>query len=228
MTEKVLIFDSGALISFSMASLIQELRELKKIFRGKFIITEDVKREIVDKPLNIKRFELEAMRIQELLDEKILELPISLKVSDYEIREKTQEFLDIANNTLYGKDKSIHLIDLGEASCLALSKILNEKGIDNIVAIDERTTKILGEKPENLRKLMEKKLHFSLTEKKENFKFFKGFRFIRSTELIYVAYKKGIIKIKNKNILDALLYALKFNGAAISDDEISEMKRLVL
>ncbi|SRR3990172_4345380 len=228
MTEKVLIFDSGALISFSMASLIQELRELKKIFRGKFIITEDVKREIVDKPLNIKRFELEAMRIQELLDEKILELPISLKVSDYEIREKTQEFLDIANNTLYGKDKSIHLIDLGEASCLALSKILNEKGIDNIVAIDERTTRILGEKPENLRKLMEKKLHFSLTEKKENFKFFKGFRFIRSTELIYVAYKKGIIKIKNKNILDALLYALKFNGAAISDDEISEMKRLVL
>lgn len=223
---KILIFDSGALISLSMASLIPELKELKKIFRGKFIITEQVKNEVVDKPLNIKKFELEAMRIQELIDSGILEMPSSVNVNESEITEKTEQLMNIANSTFYGKGRNIHLIDVGETSCLVLSRILTERKIDNLIAIDERTTRILGEKPENLKKYMENKLHFSLNENRKNFKFFQGFRFIRSTELIYVAYKKNLISMKNKNILDALLYALKFSGTSISDDEINEIKRI--
>ena len=223
---KVLIFDSGALISIAMAGLIPELKELKKIFKGKFIITREVKSEIIDRPLTIKRFELEAMMLQELIDSGILEMPSSLNVSDAEIMEKTEQIMNIANNTFTGKERNIHLIDLGESSCLALSRILTEKKIENIVVVDERTTRLLGEKPENLKKYMESKLHFSLNENRANYKFFSGFRFIRSTELMYVAYKKGIIKIKNKNLLDALLYALKFKGTAISDDEINEIKRI--
>ena len=223
---KTLIFDSGALISIAMAGLIPELKELKKIFKGKFIITKEVKSEIIDRPLTIKRFELEAMMLQELIDSGILEMPSSLNVSDAEIMEKTEQIMNVANNTFTGKERNIHLIDLGESSCLALSKILTEKKIENIVVVDERTTRLLGEKPENLKKYMESKLHFSLSENKSNYKFFQGFKFIRSTELMYVAYKKGIIKIKNKNLLDALLYALKFKGTAISDDEINEIKRI--
>ena len=223
---KTLIFDSGALISIAMAGLIPELKELKKIFKGKFIITKEVKSEIIDRPLTIKRFELEAMMLQELIDSGILEMPSSLNVSDAEIMEKTEQIMNIANNTFTGKERNIHLIDLGESSCLALSRILTEKKIENIVVVDERTTRLLGEKPENLKKYMESKLHFSLSENKSNYKFFQGFKFIRSTELMYVAYKKGIIKIKNKNLLDALLYALKFKGTAISDDEINEIKRI--
>ena len=209
-----------------MAGLIPELKELKKIFKGKFIITKEVKSEIIDRPLTIKRFELEAMMLQELIDSGILEMPSSLNVSDAEIMEKTEQIMNIANNTFTGKERNIHLIDLGESSCLALSRILTEKKIENIVVVDERTTRLLGEKPENLKKYMESKLHFSLSENKSNYKFFQGFKFIRSTELMYVAYKKGIIKIKNKNLLDALLYALKFKGTAISDDEINEIKRI--
>ena len=209
-----------------MAGLIPELKELKKIFKGKFIITKEVKSEIIDRPLTIKRFELEAMMLQELIDSGILEMPSSLNVSDAEIMEKTEQIMNVANNTFTGKERNIHLIDLGESSCLALSKILTEKKIENIVVVDERTTRLLGEKPENLKKYMESKLHFSLSENKSNYKFFQGFKFIRSTELMYVAYKKGIIKIKNKNLLDALLYALKFKGTAISDDEINEIKRI--
>ena len=209
-----------------MAGLIPELKELKKIFKGKFIITKEVKSEIIDRPLTIKRFELEAMMLQELIDSGILEMPSSLNVSDAEIMEKTVQIMNIANNTFTGKERNIHLIDLGESSCLALSRILTEKKIENIVVVDERTTRLLGEKPENLKKYMESKLHFSLSENKSNYKFFQGFKFIRSTELMYVAYKKGIIKIKNKNLLDALLYALKFKGTAISDDEINEIKRI--
>ena len=223
---KALIFDSGALISLSMSSLIEELRSLKKIFNGKFLITKEVKGEVVDRPLIIKRFGLEAMRTQQLIDDGVLEMPSSMKISDSEISQKTYEFLNIANNIFETRKRPVHLIDVGEASCLALSRILDERGIENIIAIDERTTRMLGEKPENLKKLMEGKLHMPIFEKKQNYKAFKDFKFIRSTELIYVAYKKGLIRMKNKNVLDALLYALKFKGTAISDDEINEIKRI--
>ncbi len=226
MTQKILIFDSGALISFAMSGLIGEIRNLKNVFNGKFIITKSVKEEIIDKPMTIKRFELEAMMIQQLLDEKTIEMPPSLGIDEGRIMGETHNILGMANNIFYTRKRPVHLIDIGEASCLALSRILSEKGIENVIAIDERTTRMLGEKPENLRKLMEGKLHMPVFDKKGDYKFFKGFKFIRSTELVYVAYKKGLIKIKNKNLLDALLYALKFNGAAISDDEIAEIKRI--
>ena len=224
---KAIIFDAGTLISLSMNGLVNELRDLKKIFKGQFLITKDVKREVIDKPLTIKRFELEALRVKQLLDEKILEMPDSLKIDENFLSEKTKEIMDIANSTFIAKGKEIHLIDSGEASCLALSKILTDKKIENVIGVDERTTRLLGEKPENIKKTMGKKLQTKITSKKENYKFFKGFKFIRSTELIYVAYKKGFIDIKDGDlVLDALLYALMFKGCAISTSEIKEIKSL--
>ena len=52
------------------------------------------------------------------------------------------------------------------------------------------------------------------------------FRFIRSSELVYVAYKKGFIKLNDKRALEALLYATKYKGCAISWEEIEQLKRL--
>jgi hypothetical protein len=58
-------------------------------------------------------------------------------------------------------------------------------------------------------------------------KIFSKFKFIRSSELVYVAYKKGIINLgNNKKVLEALLYATKFKGSSISFEEINELKRL--
>ena len=86
---------------------------------------------------------------------------------------------------------------------------------------------MLGEKPENLKDLLTKKLSTSVKIEKKDFKYFRGFRFIRSTELMYVAWKKGLIEVKDgKTVLDALLYALKFKGCAISEDEIREIKAI--
>ncbi|MCK5624842.1 hypothetical protein KAI04_03300 [Candidatus Pacearchaeota archaeon] len=222
----VIIFDASTLISFSMAGLIPEIRELKKIFKGKFIISEDVKKEAIDTPLKIKRFQLEALKIKQLLDENILELPISLGLDDKLIKTKTQEILDMANTTIYGADKDIHLIDLGESSALAISKILNDKKIENVIAIDERTTRSLAETPNELKKYLEGKLHAKMTVKQEKVDFFKQFKFIRSVELIYVAYKKGILKLKGSENLSAILYALKYKGCAVSGKEIQEIRNL--
>jgi len=223
---KAIIFDAGTLISFSMNGLFAELEKLKKIFNGKFLITENVKSEVIDKPIKIRRFELEGLRIRELLNKKVLELPDSVGVLNEEISKKTNEFLDNANSTFSSKEKPVHIIDSGEASCLALSRILTEKKIIHVVAVDERTTRMIGEKPENLQKLLEKKLHIKIKPNEENFKFFKGFRFIRSAELVYVIYKKGIMKLDGESTLDALLWAVKFKGCSITEDEIKEIERM--
>ena len=223
---KAIIFDASTLITFAMNGMFEEFKALKKIFDGKFIITKEIKYEVIDRPLKIKRFELEALKIKQLLDEKILELPSALGVDDSEISKKAREFLTIGNDTFFERGRNIKLIDLGEMSCLALSRILDSKKIENVLAVDERTTRMLGEKPENIKSFMGKKLHTKITSKKENYKFFEGFRFIRSAELVYVAYKKGLVKLKGVNVLDALLYAVKFKGCSISGEEIREIKKL--
>ena len=210
-----------------MNGLIEEVKALKSIFKdGHFIITNEVKSEVIDRPIKIKRFELEALKIKSMLDKGILEMPSALGVKDSEIASKTNEILEIANKTFSGGDRDIKILHLGECACLALAGILNKKGIQNVIAVDERTTRMLVEKPENLKKLFQKKFHIKIFSDPKNFKFFKGFNIIRSTELAYVAYKKNLVRLKGEMVLDAMLYALKFKGCAISNEEIDEIKKL--
>lgn len=224
--KKAIIFDSSSLISLGMAGLLPELKNLKKVFDGEFLITDEVKHEVVDKPLTIKRFELDALKIQSLIDEKILVL--SSKTFPRHEKE-TQDFLNLANSVFQDGKSNVKIISAGEASCLTLSNILTKKGIENVCAIDERTTRLLVEAPNKLKDLFERKLHKKLKMNKKDFKIFQGFKIIRSSELIYVAYKKNLLnftKQKNKKILDALLYAVKFKGCSITGDEIKEVKSL--
>jgi len=226
MTEKVIIFDASTLISFAMNGLFKYLVELKKTFKGRFIITKEVKEEIIDRPLRIKRFELEAMQVNQLLLDKTLEFPDSLGISEKEISQETDKIMNLINSSFYEKGKPIHLVDLGEVSCLALGKILNEKNIPNLLAIDERTARMICEKPENLRKLLVKKHQTTISYDKNLIKDLNQFKIIRSAELIYIINKKGLIEIQNKKVLEAMLYALKFKGCSISEEEIEEMIRI--
>lgn len=228
MNERVLIFDASTLISLSMAGLLNELKELKKNFNGKFVIPYLVKKEIIDKPIKINRFRLEAMKLQELVDDKTLEFPTSLGINRQDVESSANEILNMANSLFVSeKDgQKIHLIDLGECGCLALSKILDKKGIQNVIAIDERTTRSLTENPEELKSYLEGRLHTRIKVNQKAVDFFKSFKYIRSTELIYVAYKKGLMQFKNGGRLEALLYALKYKGAAISGKEIQELSKM--
>ena len=223
---KALIFDSSSLISISLNGLLEELKKLKKIFNGEFIITKEVKREVVDDPIKIKMYELEALKIQNLIDEGCLNMPEKIGIQDKEITNLMFKLMNSANTMFVGNGNEIQLIHQGEASCLALSKLMNERKIKNVLAIDERTTRMLVEKPGNLKELLEKKLHAKIKLRESNFQQFKGFKIIRSTELMYLAYKNNLIRWEGKEILDALLYALKFKGCAISSEEIEEIKRI--
>ena len=223
---KALIFDSGALISLAMNGLLGLLEKLKKNFKGKFLITREIKYEVVDRPIGIFRFELEALQIQNLIDEGILEMPSSLGIQDEIIKKKTTEIMEIANRSVQVGDRWVNIVSEGEMSCLALSNELSEKGIDNLIAIDERTTRILSENPRSLEKIMSEKIHRKVHVYEEKLKAFSKFKFIRSTEIVYSAYKKGLIELKGKRVLEALLYATKFKGASVSFEEIDILKKL--
>lgn len=220
---KYIIFDSGPLINFSMNSSLHLLRKLKKIFNGKFLITEKVKTETIDYPERIRRFELGALQLRSLFKEGIIELPKFNQKQKEQLRKESEEIMTLANSTFVAKGKNLHLIHEGEATTLALAHIL--KG-PKVIAVDERTIRMMCENPENLRKLLQKKLRTPVNANKKNYDFFRKFKIIRSTELVYIANKKKLFDLKDPKALKAMLYAMKYKGCSVSKQEIEQMSRL--
>jgi hypothetical protein len=223
---KALIFDSGTLINLSMNGLLYVLEKLKKDCSCYFLITSAVKHEVIDRPLSIQRFELGALNVQALMDSRVLNLPSALGVKEEDIDKDTRDIMDMANHYIQVNGKWVSIVSEAEISCLALSDILSKKGFETLIAIDERTTRMLCESPESLERVMSEKIHQKVNLVAQNFKIFNKYRFVRSSELVYVAYKKGIINLRGNKVLEALLYATKFHGAAISFEEIDILKKL--
>ncbi len=222
---KFLILDAGPLINLSMNGLLNIFEKIKSS-NITILITSHVYQEVVNLPLNIPRFELGALKIKELIDKKIIQFPEEIGINLQELDKETQKLLIIANSAIITNGKNIDVVSIAETSCLALSSLLTKKGIQNIIAIDERTTRILFEKPENLKELMSNKLHRKINLNLNELKNFNKFRFIRSSEIVYVAYKKGFVNFNDKRALEALLYATKYKGCAISWEEIDQLKHI--
>lgn len=220
---KYLIFDAGPIISLSMNGLLYMLERLKKECDCEFLITPQVKKEVIEKPLKLKKFELEAIKVKSLMEKGIL-VPSSRIIPDYKLMQETKKILDSANSCVSSSNQKITIIQEGEASCLALAKLCN---CENMLVIDERTTRLLVESPENLKKMMERKLYSQIKISSSCLSSLKKLRIIRSSELLYVAYKKNLLDLgKEKIVLDSLLYASKFKGTAISSEEIEEIKKM--
>lgn len=224
MKPPIIILDAGPVISLSMTGLLYVLESLKKNSKAEFVVTQDVKGEIIDRPMKIQKYELEAFGVKNLFDKGILRNASDF-VSNQQVDKETKKILNFANKCFRTTKGNIELIQKAEVSCLAFSRLCK---CENIIVIDERTTRMLVEFPENLKKLMEAKLHSRIDINQRNVSQLKDFKFVRSAELAYVAHKKGLIKIgKSKALLSALLYALKYKGTSISSHEIEEMKGLV-
>jgi len=223
---KILVLDSGILINLSMNGLLYIFEELKKISQVRFVITKEVKYEVVDRPVGIPRFELGALQVQSLFNSGIIEPPENLGINEKEIFPLTERYMELANHSMQSKNQWMQIVSNAEMSCLALSQLLSEKRIENIIGLDERTTRILAEKPENIERLMSERLHQRVSIDKEKLKEFSKFKFIRSAELVYVAFKKDVLKIKGQKVLEAVLFAAKYHGSSISFEEINELKKL--
>ena len=118
---KVLIFDSGPLINFSMNGLLYVIENLEKNFQGKFIIPDEVKYEVCERPLKVKRFQLGAMRIQKLIDSKILESPSAVGIRQETIGKETKRLMELSNSLFRANEKAIKIVSPAEMSCIALS-----------------------------------------------------------------------------------------------------------
>jgi hypothetical protein len=227
--KKYLIFDAGPLINFSMNGILDLLEKLKREFNGEFVITKEVKKEVIDRPKTIPRFKLGALRLEELYNRGVFKLADLNENEVNELRKIRENLMNSANSMFKTKKRNVHLIDKGEAAALALSQIMKRKinSRENIpLVVDERTTRMLCENPEKLKKLMEKKLHTNIQADPSIYKLFKGFKIIRSTELAYIAHKRNLLNLKDSKLFGATIYGLKFKGCSISEKEAATYGRL--
>ena len=225
---KSLIFDAGPIISLATNNLLWILKPLKQEFRGKFYITEAVKRELVDRPLEIKKFKFEAIQVEKLIEDSVLEV-----IDSSLIMENTSKLLNTANEIFKAFNNYMKIVHFAEMSVVAAANSINEDAI----IIDEKTTRLLIENPKNLAEILKKTLHTSISVNENNLKEFKAkvskIKTIRSVELVTIAYEHGLLdsyitKIPDsrKNLLESVLWGVKLNGCAVSKDEIEQILKL--
>ncbi len=218
------IFDASSLIALGQTCLLDILAGLKQKTGSEFFIPELVFQEVVSRPLQIKRFELNAVRIKKAIDSNVFSVESLQNQSDF------WEIDDIANNCFFIESRPVRLLQGGEIAALALSKQLNAKGF----VIDERTTRLLIEAPEKLQQLMQRRRKKNISVRMENVKRMQsGFSYlniVRSVELIALAFEHGLLEQmlpKSKQSLEAALYAAKYSGCAVSSREIDLFLRSV-
>ena len=225
---KSLIFDAGPVISLATNNLLWIIEPLKERFGGKFYITEAVKRELVDRPLETKKFKFEAIQVEKLIENGTLEI-----VDNGFIRLETPKLLNLANEIFKAYNNYIKIVHFAEISVIAAAIGLNADAI----VLDEKTTRFLIENPKMIVEILRKTLHVPISINENNLKEFKNtvrnIKAIRSIELVTIAYEQGILnsfitKIPDarKNLLESVLWGVKLNGCAVSKEEIEQIVKL--
>lgn len=215
-----LVFDTSSVISLTTNDLLWLLNPLKQKFKGDFCIPDSVKIELIDKPLATFRFKFEAMIINKIINEGFLDVHEPLNVDDLLIH---------VNSIYLVEGKPLHIVDKAEVEALALVLRLQA----DAYVVDERTMRMVIEDPVNLRNILEGKIHRKVEINKNLLNEFKeiskGVKIIRSTELVTVAYEKGLLdnylmdKKNKRELVEAFLWGLRLKGCAISTDEINEI-----
>lgn len=225
---KSMIFDSGPIISLATNNLLWILEPLKKEFNGQFCITNAVKSEIVGRPLETKKYKFEAIQVEKLIEDGVLNV-----VDNSFIREKTSSLLNAANGIFRAYGNYMRIVHPAEISVIAASISLNAGAI----VIDEKTTRYLIEDPKFIADILRKTLHTPISVNETSLKQFestvKGIKAIRSVELVTVAYERGMLDKyitrmpdARKNLLEGLLWGLKLNGCAVSKEEIGQILKV--
>jgi len=218
-----IVFDSSSIISIVLNNLIPVLEDMKRNHNVNFYLPLAVQRELVTVPIQGRRFKLEAMELQKKIDEGLF---IIYSKKDYLGR--SMKLYRISNQIFNTEGKYMRIIQEGEIQSLVLADEL-----DGICVVDERTLRMLVEDPQKLKELLSSKLHTTIKINTQNLKIFRNdldVDIIRSSELMTVAFEKGLVQKyatgKGLNLLDALLWGLRLRGCAISTEEIEEIKSL--
>ncbi len=220
------VLDSSSIISLSDTCLFGLLNGLMKKKGIEFFIPKSVERESVERPLNIKKFELNALRIKQGIDSGVLQV----FDKETELRDETLHLEHVFNSVFHSKGKDVTIMHRGEVESIVLLRKLNSK----ILVIDERITRLLLEDPFQLRNVLQRRQRRRIDIKPEMIseirELISKFSIVRSSELVALAYENGLLNIgisSSVQSLEAALYAVKFNGCAISNVEILRYLREV-
>ena len=227
--KKVLFFDAGPVISLVMSRLHWLLPLLKKKFGGRFYITPGVKTELVDRPLSIHRFAFEALQVQKLISEGVLEVYPKVPWN------KVHQLFLLANHSFFIHDKDIDVLQEGEMESIACARETKAAGM----GMDERTLRFFIENPSSLGHLLAHRFQATVTTNTKNVQGFsqqlQGIPIIRSVELVSLAYQMGLLddyippqKNGREILLDAVLWTVKTSGCAVTEEEVEDLKGLLL
>ncbi|HLC64582.1 MAG TPA: hypothetical protein VJI46_00490 [Candidatus Nanoarchaeia archaeon] len=220
-----IVFDTGPIITLTTNNLLWLLEEMKKYYKGDFIITSSVHHELIDRPLASKKFKFEALQVMKCIDDGTLKV-----IDDSETRVVTVHLLDLANKSFVARGNYMRIVHYAEISSLAAAIKMNSDAF----IVDERTTRMIIENPERLRSLFEERLNTKIKVEEDNLAEFrkaaKNIKPIRSVELITVAFEKGLLDKflppppnQKKILLESVLWGAKLNGCAVSTQEIDNI-----
>ena len=226
MKEKHVLADASTLISLTSSCLLHSLKFFHEKFGVRFFIPQSVEYEAVTRPLSLKvkihRFS--ALRIKKMINEDLIH------VVEDNLEKETRELMKLGNSVFYARGKPLNLFHKGEVEMLALARKLDMGSL----LMDERTTRILIEEPDALRMHLQHEFKTNILINRNNLsKFLSGLshmEVVRSTELIYLAYKNGFFSNYDEleaEAAEAALYKLKYSGCAISFKELEEYGKLI-
>ncbi len=223
-SNKLIICDASSLISMTESCMFGIIEELSNVYGVDFYLSPKVKFECIDNPIKMRSHALTAVRLKAALQRG------SLKLTQESKHAEINRILDISNKVFRIGRFPLRIMHLGEADMIATAKSLGTKNI----LIDERTTRMLVEDSEKLRKHMEREFRKKV-EINENYlqKFSEiagDLNIVRSSELVMMAYEMGHFrkygKLEKKTV-ESSLYGLKFNGCGISFSEIDEFCNMI-
>ncbi|MFH0936447.1 MAG: hypothetical protein V1815_02085 [Candidatus Woesearchaeota archaeon] len=223
---KSLVFDTSSIISLATNNLLWIISELKKRYNGQFYLCNSVKRELVDNPLQSKKYKFEALTIMELIKKRDLEL------YNGDLNAKKNKLLDIANNIFKAKGQNMSIVHDADMESLALAIAIKA----DAYVVDERTTRLLIEDPKKLSDLFNKKLHTDVNFDNKLLKDFQNeignINVLRSADLMTIVYEKGLLdkyvfsENLRKSVLEGVLWGVKLRGCSISIEEIDDIIKM--
>ena len=225
---KSITFDTSTIVSLSMNNLLWLIKPLKKRFRGSFIIPSSVRVEVVDKPLNSKKYKLEALMIKDYIEEGFFEIFYEKK-----IRAESDRLLRIANKIFTINKRPLQILHLAEIESLVTASHIGSLAY----VIDERTLRLLIEDSNKLREVLQIRTHRNVEINNDQLQKFleycKSVMMIRSSELVTISFQLGFLdkyitdkrihKDLKKPLLEGALWGLKLRGCSITEQEINQI-----
>ena len=211
------VLDAGPLINLSNNCLLGILDYVP----AEFHITPAVYREVYAHPKTKRMYAWSATLINEFLGKRV-------KVTSLSARDLSLvEHLDrVLNSVFFSHRGPIRILQRGELESVVLAERL-----DGVVMMDERTMRLVIEDVEALRRRLSRKIHgwVKVDERRleEAREYIRDLFVVRSVDIVAYAYEKGYFHAFKdpKEALRSALYALKYGGCAVSEEEIESYVR---